>query len=519
MKKAFKKIGKIKILLLGILILAFIFRFYRLSEWFSFGMDQEYEAFLVKNIVGGRVFPLIGVNAADTGLYLGPFFIYLAVIPYLLFQGNPLGFAFFSSALGVVTTLVIYLATGKMFNRRSALLASFFYAVSFLASFYDRQFWNPSLVPLVSVLIVYFLYRSITHRKKFLPLAALVFGIGIQSHLAVWIFSPLFLYVILKYREKFGKKIILWTVAIFLILQLPLALFDLRHNFTNLRAIAALVEGKNRNLNPSTLPQRWGLLLNTVGRYLWLPPQPDLFLETGQCRELTSFRKSAYPEIIILSLAGLGVFISIIKTGRPRTGSLAYGFIASVVLLSVLAITFYPRTFSEYYLLFLFPFLAIILGIISDFFFRHEEWIYLGATFCFLFLMLNLITLFTAYSSYSFNKKMAVLKYSKIYVGEGYYSLEALGECPRFAGWRYLYEHFVGKPVHSYMDSYYDWLYYDRKSGPVDRLVLLSMIDRRIPGDLLAKWQEAKLRFLTEYKIQAEKTLENIQVYILSPKK
>ena len=121
MKKAFKKIGKIKILLLGILILAFIFRFYRLSEWFSFGMDQEYEAFLVKNIVSGRHFPLIGVNAADTGLYLGPFFIYLAVIPYLLFQGNPLGFAFFSSALGVVTTLVIYLATGKMFNRRSAL--------------------------------------------------------------------------------------------------------------------------------------------------------------------------------------------------------------------------------------------------------------------------------------------------------------------------------------------------------------------------------------------------------------
>src|SRR3989337_808761 len=85
-------------LLLSILFLAVFFRFYHLSDWFSFGMDQEYEAFLVKNIVTGKHFPAIGVNAADTGLYLGPFFIYLAVIPYLLFQGNLLSFAFFSSA-------------------------------------------------------------------------------------------------------------------------------------------------------------------------------------------------------------------------------------------------------------------------------------------------------------------------------------------------------------------------------------------------------------------------------------
>lgn len=522
-----KKISKIKILLLGILILAFIFRFYRLFDWFSFGMDQEYEAFLVKNIVTGRHFPLIGVNAADTGLYLGPFFIYLAVIPYLLFQGNPLGFAFFSSALGVATTLVIFLAVRVMFNRRAALLASFFYAVSFLASFYDRQFWNPTLVPLVSILIGYFLFLSITQQKKYLLAAVLVFGLGIQSHLSVWILLPLFVFLIIKYRQTYGKIIIVQAVVLFLILQLPVFIFELKHNFTNLRAFTALLAGGIPGINPSTLSGRWTLFLNTLGRFFWIPPRPDLFLETGQCRELAVFRKNAYPEITVLSMSCISLFIfiykqklkSFFKNKFHPSNILAYGLVLGVFLLTVLAVTVYPRVFSEYYLLLLFPYLAIIFGLTADYLLGHEEWIYLSVTACFLFLMLNLITLFTAYSSYSFKNKLAVLKYSKIYVGERYYSLEALGECPRFAGWRYLYEHFVGKPVHSYMDSYYDWLYYDRKIGPVDRVVLLSMIDRRIPEDLLAKWQEAKLRFLTEYKIQAEKTLENIQVYILSPKK
>src|SRR3989338_11478511 len=145
------------ILVAVILFLALFFRFYKLTDWFSFGMDQEYEAFLVRNIITGKHFPLIGVNAGGTGIYLGPIFIYLASLPYLIFRGNPLGWAVTASFLGVITTWLIYHIVAKLFNQKAALFSSFFYAVSFLASFYDRSFWNPSLVPLLSLLIIYFL--------------------------------------------------------------------------------------------------------------------------------------------------------------------------------------------------------------------------------------------------------------------------------------------------------------------------------------------------------------------------
>jgi len=60
-----RKVNRTSLILFIILLLAFFFRFYKLTEWFSFGMDQEYEAFLVKNIVEGNHIPLIGVNAGE----------------------------------------------------------------------------------------------------------------------------------------------------------------------------------------------------------------------------------------------------------------------------------------------------------------------------------------------------------------------------------------------------------------------------------------------------------------------
>ena len=522
-----KKISRIRILLLGVLVLAFLFRFYHLTDWFAFGMDQEYEAFLAKNIVEGAHFPLIGVNAADTGLYLGPLFIYFSALPYLLFGGNPAGFAIFASSLGVMTTLVVFLVAKKMVNRRAALLAAFFYAVSFLTSYYDRQYWNPMLMPLFSLLIGYFLYRSMTDNKKYLLAAAFFFGLGLHSHLSVWMLAPLILFLTVKYKRHFGRKIIIWAVAVFLLLQLPLLLFELRHDFPNLKAFFSLLSQIRGGGLFASFSDRIRLLFNTLGRFVWIPPRPDLFLENGQCRELTAFRKDAYPEIILLALAGIGLFIkvafhkmkSFFSHKRLLPDNLGLGIIGSVLLLGLAAVIFYPGAFFEYYLLWLLPYLAIILGVAVESLWRNEDLVYLGATVCFMFLLGNVITLGTAFSSYSYTGKMAVLDYSQKAVEQEEYSLEALGECPRFGGWRYLYEHYVGKPVHSYMDSYYDWLYYDRKQGNPGKIVLLSMIDPRLPNELLVKWQESKLQFLTEFNILSDEIYENVHVFILSPKK
>jgi hypothetical protein len=85
--KLFK--NKDKFIFLTILFSSIVFRFYNLVPWTSFGMDQEYQGYIARNIVVGHHFPLIGVNASDTGLYLGPLFSYFTAITYFIFHGDP----------------------------------------------------------------------------------------------------------------------------------------------------------------------------------------------------------------------------------------------------------------------------------------------------------------------------------------------------------------------------------------------------------------------------------------------
>ncbi len=294
--------------LLGIiLLLAIFFRFYRLHNWLSFGMDQEYEAFLVKNIVTGKHFPLIGVNASDTGLYLGPAFIYFATVPYVLFGGNPIGWGITASLLGLLTVYLIIRIGKEMLSENTGIFAGLIYASSFLVSFYDRKFWNPMPIPLFSLLMGLFLFRIMQRKSSNLVWLSVIFALSFHIHLSLLIFTPIILFIIWIRRKIFSKKLILLSFALFLLIQTPIIAFEIRHNFLNSRAAVNLIFDKSIE-RVSTVFERGNLALSTVGRYFWLPLNADLSLETGQCRELASFTKNAYPEGIVLVLIGLIIF-------------------------------------------------------------------------------------------------------------------------------------------------------------------------------------------------------------------
>lgn len=528
MKKRIKR-GKSTILILtAIVLLAFFFRFYKLHEWVFFGMDQEYEALIVKNILTGKHLPLIGVNAGDTGVYLGPVFVYLAAVPFALFSGNPFGWALTASALGVIVSYLIYKIAKEMFSERVGIFASLFYAGSFLTSFYDRKFWNPTLVPLFSLLIGYLLFQILNKRKGKIVWLAFVFGLAIQSHLSMLIFVPLIFYALWVRKRELSRKIIFLSLIIFLLLQGPLILFELRHNFLNSKAVVNLILGKSgQQASFSTLIERNTLFLSSLGRLFWVPLKPDLFLESGQCWQLSMFRRDAYPEGVLLVLIGVAIFgwwHFHKQRGRLRwkisRSEFTYSskIIAGIFLLALIFIELYNRAFFEYYLLFFFPWLTIALGWSTDFIWQNKHGRLIITPVIFLFIVLNLLTLFTSSFSYSYKDKIAAINFAKKYIQGDDYSLEALGECPRFGGYRYLFEYFVGVPIYSYMDSYFAWLYPDKifDRRPV-KTVLLSMIDSRDRAESIAKWEEIKLRFLEELDIVAEKKFDRIKVFILTP--
>lgn len=518
--------GKYTVYLLGgILLLSFFFRFYNFHNLLFFGMDQEYEAFIVKNIVSLRHFPLIGVNASDTGLYLGPAFIYFAAIPFALFGGNPIGWGITASLLGVFTTYLIYWVGRRIFSTRVGLIASFFYASSFMVSYYDRNFWNPTPIAFLSVVVGYLLIKLSHNIGRYLPLLALAFGIGIQSHLSFFVFTPFILYVLWRESKHIPRKILLASLGLFLLLQLPLILFDVRHNFTNSRALVQLFHPSTNSI--SSLGERVNLFVSALAKFVWVPASSDMFVSIGQCQELSSAQKAPPPEAVILSLTLLGAFLWVIFQKRKSKLHDVYSkleqsscvHVYRIFLLTIIVILIFTRRFSEYYFLYFFPYVAFIFAIVLDYVWKRKGGKIAGLVFLLVFGMLNFISLLTAYSSYSYRDKIEALTYAKEYIGSNSYSLEALGECPRFGGYRYLADYIIGPPNSSYMDSYFSWLYPDSIRSEIPRYtVLLSLIDPRSEKGIVSAWQEKKYEYLAKYNIVSQKQFRTIRLLILTPK-
>lgn len=530
MKKSPRGVPKTRILLSLIILLAAVFRFYNFSGWVNFGMDQEYQSLLAQNILSGRHFPLIGVNASDTGIYLGPFFTYFTAIVQFLFHGDPIGGSLIASITGVLMVFILFKIGNLMFNIRVGLLASLFYAGSFLTSFYDRQFWNPVFVPISSLLIGYLLFQILENKFNRLPLLALILGLSIQSHLSILIFLPLIILVLIKKIRRINRKALLTSLIIFLLLQVPIIFFDVRHNFLNARAALNLLFHQNNNKNINNIPSRIGLFVESTSRFFWIPSFPDLLVESGQCKDIVNTRKLPifWEKIlmtILLSGGGFLLYKNIIKQRKIKHFTnlnqlrSSYYILFSLLVLTFLVILFYKREMFEYYYLYFFPWLAILVGLVIDKLMELNEARKYAKVFIILFIILNLFTLFTAKDSYSYFDKIHAAEFAKSFLQNRSYNLEVVGECTRFGGYRYLFSYYLDRPpIHSYMDIYYDWIYRDHiKAEKPERIVLLSLIDWRYNKEVIAKWEELKLNLLIENNLLVEKKFGNVKLYILEP--
>src|SRR3989344_8267208 len=108
---------------ISLIIIAAFFRFYRFEDLIYWMFDEERDAFIVKRIIADKHFTLIGPSIPGA-FYMSPGYFYVMAIPYLFSHGNPVGPAIFASTLGVITTLVLFHTSSKMFGRTVSQITS-----------------------------------------------------------------------------------------------------------------------------------------------------------------------------------------------------------------------------------------------------------------------------------------------------------------------------------------------------------------------------------------------------------
>ncbi|MFA5136130.1 MAG: glycosyltransferase family 39 protein [Patescibacteria group bacterium] len=234
-----------------IILCAIFLRMWRLGEFAMFLADQGRDALIVRKIALFQHLPLIGPPSSIGQVYLGPFFYYLIAPFFYLSSFDPVGLAFGVSFIMTVGIILGYLAVKRTEKKRTALFFLLLTSFSYQLIWFSRFSWNPNLLPVFSFFTLYFLYRFFETKKY---IYSMLYGIGFAlcfqlHHLAVFLAIPIALSYLYAFFAQKKTLFLISSIAVsfisFLLISSPLIIFDLKHDFLNIKNLHSLLTEQN----------------------------------------------------------------------------------------------------------------------------------------------------------------------------------------------------------------------------------------------------------------------------------
>jgi 4-amino-4-deoxy-L-arabinose transferase-like glycosyltransferase len=231
-KKLWKFLLKNKYFIAIVIIFLFevFLRFYQMDVKNPFGYDQVDNAWAAKNIIVNHWFPLVGMVAkGNSNIYIGPAYYYMIAVVYWIFNLNPIASAVFAGLTSIFTFWVIFYVANKLFSKEVALFAVFINTFFLPAIFFDRVQWPVNLIPPISLLIFYVLYKITLGEVKKIIILALLVGFSFSVHFTS-IFYPIIIILALPFFPKTKEtfKYVLLSLPLFLIWLVPNIIYQIQ---------------------------------------------------------------------------------------------------------------------------------------------------------------------------------------------------------------------------------------------------------------------------------------------------
>ncbi len=334
--------------MIALFAIVFVFflltRFVNLDKHLVFGWDQETYSTAVRDIVQNHKFTLIGPRANnDRGFFLGPHFTYLITPFYMATNLHPIAMLYFVMVYNLIFFGAAIFIISKVFGKLHALFFSAFWTFNYLLVQYDSTPWWSLLLPL-GVLLVWGCLYMIHKKPKMKWYVALGLTLGFfmnqqAQFIFVIAFAGLFLLQSKKRSEILAPKKLLALIASFVVMFLPLILFDLRHDFLNTRSLLAFF-APGGGLGAGRDPNIWMVV---VGNLL---------------KPLIYWDNTVYMRAILVLF-----FILAVVLGQKREGFYRqfYRSFAVVMAVALLAFLFVGKRPTETYYIFLYPFFYMVL--------------------------------------------------------------------------------------------------------------------------------------------------------------
>jgi 4-amino-4-deoxy-L-arabinose transferase-like glycosyltransferase len=230
------------IIIASIFLIELFLRFYQIDIKNPFGYDQVDNAWAAKNIIVNHWYPLIGMVAkADSGIYIGPVYYYIVAIFYWLTNLNPIASPILAGVTSIFTFVSLYVITKKLFNREVALIALIINTFNFDAIIFDKIQWPVALIPSISLVIFFLLFKVITGDVKKIPWLALVVGFAFNIHFTA-VFFPIIILLSLPFfpRTKQTIKYVVLSLPLFLVWIIPNIIYQVTQKSANMAASSYL---------------------------------------------------------------------------------------------------------------------------------------------------------------------------------------------------------------------------------------------------------------------------------------
>lgn len=371
MIKWLKKIPLFDWIVLFLLLLSgAFFRFYRIRPLMTYLGDEGRDMLIVMDLLKGVNFPFIGPPTSVGKLFLGPIYYYF-IAPFVwIFNWDPVGPAVFIAILGVLSIILTYFVGKNYFNHRVGLISAVLLTFSPLIIEFSRSSWNPNPMPFFSLLLMLAIFNWYKKKKpKFLYLAVICFAIMLQLHYMAILLSPFLLFAIWylgkdlnRAKKKKIRTYLISGLILFLLLS-PLLIFDLKHDFYNLRGFLEIFKGRSNegfslidliSRSRDRLRQVFGLFLGIEERS-WLN---NLIVLTTLIFSFISFKKASKPAKLIIFSWFMWGFLSLgFYRHSVYPHYLGFIFFMPAIFLALSLDKFYMKHFSKKLLAFFLIFL------------------------------------------------------------------------------------------------------------------------------------------------------------------
>ena len=345
-----------------LIIITAIAVFPRVIEVFNpynyfFDPEQGVEYMVTKSIVIDHKVVLTAWQGGLGTFSKGPGFNYLLAIPFILAQGDPFGGRIFMLIISILTVPLAFIFANRMLGLRTATIISFLLAISPNLKDYAGGISPPFVIPLLTVFFIYFLFEALHGNKKFIPF--LVFVVGLMTHFEMAAAEVLLVLLILTGFICLIKKTIpyryyLLSIAAFALSIFPLIIFDLTHNFYNVKGILNMFNAGSTQTSNYMSSGIGNLFANRISVFGW--------------NFVSTFSPNLIIWVIVLAVMLTGIF-QIIKDKKLMQEKKTFVlYLALIPVFSFLSLMIYPgNTINQWWIVYLTVIYCFLLGTVLNY--------------------------------------------------------------------------------------------------------------------------------------------------------